>query len=53
MAEYKASDVRAFDGQAVRGAVEQAISEDVKEVAPGIVDSVVGEVMCAVTKLGC
>lgn len=46
---YSASGVLAFDGQTVRGAVEQAVSEDVKEAAPGIVDSIVDAVRKAVT----
>ena len=35
--EYAATGARAFDGQAIRGAVEQAISADIKEAAPAIV----------------
>lgn len=38
---YSAMGVRAFDGQKIRAAVEQAVSDDVKAVAPGIVESVV------------
>lgn len=47
-ATYTASGVKAFDGVALRAAVEQAISNDVKEAAPGIVDSVVAAVIKAV-----
>lgn len=39
--DYTASGVQAFDGQKLRAAVEDAVSDDVKAVAPGIVDSVV------------
>ena len=39
--KYSASDVAAFKAHEVRGAVEQAISADVKETAPGLVDAVV------------
>jgi len=38
--QYSASGSKAFDGQAVRGAVEQAISADVGDAAPGIVENV-------------
>lgn len=38
--EYAATGSKAFDGQKVRGAVEQAISSDIKETVPGIVDSI-------------
>ena len=38
--DYTASGVRAFDGQKLRAAVEEAVSDDVKAVAPGIVDNV-------------
>lgn len=38
---YTATGVRAFDGQTLRAAVEQAVSEDVKAIAPGIVENVV------------
>lgn len=44
---YEAVGVRAFDGQKVRAAVEQAVSADVRAVAPGIVDSVMSAVMRA------
>lgn len=39
--EYAATGVRSFDAVRARAAVEQAISSDVKEAAPGIVDAVV------------
>ena len=42
---YSAAGVKAFDAHKVRGAVEEAISEDVKQGAPGIVDSVVKAVL--------
>jgi hypothetical protein len=38
--QYTASGSKAFDGQAVRGAVEQAISGDVRDAAPGIIENV-------------
>lgn len=38
---YTASDNKAFAGQDIRGQVERAISEDVKNAFPGIVDTVV------------
>lgn len=38
--EYSASGARAFKGQDIRRAVEEAVSEDAREVMPGIVDSV-------------
>jgi hypothetical protein len=47
--EYSARGVKAFDGQALRAAVEKAVSEDVKAVAPGIVEKVVGAVSRVVT----
>ena len=39
--DYSASGVKAFDGQKLRAAVEDAVSDDVRAVAPGIVESVV------------
>lgn len=39
--DYQAKDVKAFRAHEVRSAVEEAVSEDVKSVAPGIVDSIV------------
>ena len=39
--DYSASGVKAFDGQKLRAAVEDAVSDDVKAAAPGIVESVV------------
>ena len=41
MAKYNASGVKAFDGQKLRAAVEEAVSDDVKAVAPDIVDTVI------------
>ena len=38
---YSATGVRAFKAHEVRAAVEQAISEDVREVVPNIVDIIV------------
>jgi len=46
--EYSANGVRAFEGQKIRGAVEDAISDDLKAAAPGIVDSVMGAIVKAV-----
>lgn len=40
-ATYSASGVKAFDGQKARALVEEAVSSDVKEAFPGIVDSIV------------
>jgi hypothetical protein len=37
---YSASEVKAFDGQKIRGAVEQAISSDIKEAFPDIVEKI-------------
>ena len=45
---YSATDTKAFDGQKVRAAVEQTVSDDVKAVAPGIVDAVVKAVLGAI-----
>lgn len=42
---YSAQGVQAFDGQAVRAAVEKAISGDLGGAAPGLVDRVVGAIM--------
>lgn len=44
---YEAENVKAFDGHAVRAAVEQSISADLRASAPGIVDSVVSAVFKA------
>lgn len=38
---YTAKGIRAFEGQALRAAVDKAISADIKAIAPGIVGSVV------------
>ncbi len=38
---YSADGVKAFKAHEVRAAVEQAISEDVREVVPNIVDIIV------------
>lgn len=38
---WSGKNVKAFDGQALRAAVEQAVSADVKEAFPGIVDAIV------------
>lgn len=40
-ASWHGKGVRAFDGQRVRAAVEEAVSEDVKSAAPGIVETIV------------
>jgi hypothetical protein len=42
--EYEAFDNLAFKGQDIRGAVERAISQDVKDAFPGVVDSVVNAI---------
>lgn len=39
--KYSASGVMAFDGQEVRAKVEAAVSDDVRAVAPDIVDTIV------------
>ncbi len=44
---YEASDVRAFDGQRARAAVEEAVSEDAKEAFPGIVDAILDSLIKA------
>jgi len=44
-ASYKAEGVKAFRAHEVRAAVEQAISDDVKEAVPGIVDTVVKAIL--------
>ena len=44
-ASYKAEGVKAFRAHEVRAAVEQAISDDVKEALPGIVDEITGAIM--------
>ena len=46
---YTATDTRSFDGQAIRGAVEQAVSSDAADVAPGIVDAITGAVITVLT----
>lgn len=43
-AEYDAGGVT-VDGQALRAAVEDAVSEDVKEVFPGIVDAIISAIV--------
>lgn len=45
---YSAKGVKAFDGQAVRAAVERAVSDGAKQAMPGIVDSVVSAVRSVV-----
>lgn len=45
LVKYEAVDVKAFEGQQIRAAVEEAVSEDAKEVAPGIVDTVTSAVL--------
>ena len=42
---YSATGVKAFEGAALRAAVEKAISSDVKESIPGIVDGVVSSIL--------
>ncbi|MEE8223889.1 MAG: hypothetical protein V3S59_06265 [Alphaproteobacteria bacterium] len=42
---YAAKGVKAFEGHEVRGAVEKAISNDMKDVAPGVVESVVDAIL--------
>lgn len=37
---FSAADVRAFEGQKLRAAVEEAVSDDVKVSSPGIIDSI-------------
>ncbi len=37
---YAAAGVTAFEGQKIRGAVEEAVSEDAKAASPGIVDKI-------------
>lgn len=39
--DYSASGVKAFDGQKLRAAVEEVVSDNVKAVAPDIVDTVI------------
>lgn len=46
---YDAEGSKAFDGQAVRGAVEKAVSDDVKEAAPGIVSDIVDAIQPVIT----
>ncbi|WP_334128263.1 hypothetical protein [Sneathiella sp.] len=36
--DYAATGIKSFDGQMIRAAVEQAVSADVREAIPGIVD---------------
>lgn len=43
--DYSASGTKAFDGQAVRGAVEEAVSADVKDSVPGIVDTITDAIL--------
>lgn len=43
--KYTARDVKAFQGQQVRAAVEKAVSADVKAAAPGIVDAIVKAIL--------
>ncbi len=42
---YQAKDVLAFRAHEVRAAVERAVSNDVKEAAPGIVDGIVNAIV--------
>lgn len=48
---YIAAGVTAFQGQEIRAAVEQVVSEDVKETFPGIVDTVVNAVLKAIAPI--
>ena len=41
VAEYSATDVKAFDGQKARAALEAEISDDIKEAFPGLIDGIV------------
>lgn len=45
--EYTATDVKAFEGQKVRAAVEEAVSADAKEAMPGIVDTITDAIIRA------
>lgn len=44
---YRRGNTRAFEGQAVRAAVEQAIAAEIGDVAPGAIDAVTGAVLKA------
>ncbi len=46
---YTASGVQAIEAIKVRGAVEQSISEDLKDATPGIVNSITGAVIEALS----
>lgn len=42
---YQAADVRAFEAQALRAAVEKALIEEIGEAAPAVVEAVVAAVL--------
>lgn len=44
---YSASGSKAFEGQSIRGAVEEAVSADAKEAMPGIVDTITDAIIKA------
>ena len=47
---YSASGVKAFTGQEIRGAVEQAVSKDATEIAPEVIDTITKGVLDIVNK---
>lgn len=44
---YSAKEVRAFDGQAIRGEVEKAVAQHAADVTPGFVEAIVSIVKTA------
>lgn len=48
---YDRSDVRAFDGQRVRAAVEKVVAEQVGNVTPGVVDAIVRAVITSIVPI--
>jgi len=47
---YSASGVKAFTGQEIRGAVEQAVSNDSTKIAPAVIDTITKGVLDIVNK---
>lgn len=42
---YEATDVKSFEGQALRADVQRALVEQLGEVAPGVVDAIVKAIL--------
>ena len=41
---FNGTEIRAFEGQALRAEVERVIAEQVGDVAPGVVDAIIGAI---------